>query len=126
MNPKKNVTVTRGPWSYSSTSGTGIVGCVLHPVRHRFGPDDGYRRDRTGFPLMLRGQLYGHSVLLTDYDDRHAEVDRLGLLYGYTQYHGRNTGSVFVQSRAARRRGWVATDPRYLRAVVAHKAVAGI
>lgn len=103
MNAKNNPTVTRGPWNYGSMSGSGIDGSIVQPVRFW---DSGRPRP------MLKGQLYGLRVT-GDYDARHAEIDRLGLLYGYTQRYGRNTCG-FVQSRAARRRGYKTADRLYL------------
>lgn len=102
MNPKRNTTCTRGPWSFSSTSGSGIKGSILTPTRFRDRPvpKDG----PFGRQIMQKGQLYGHEVTETDYDKRNAEEKRLGLLYGYTQYYGRNTCE-FVMSRAARKHG---------------------
>jgi len=109
MNPKKNRTCTRGPWGYSCTSGSGIRGIVVHAYRVR-----------PGVRAIQRGTIYGLSIDLGDFDRNHDEYARLGLLYGYTQYHGRNTGR-FVMSRAARKRGYTTTDRAYNHRVVLGK-----
>lgn len=108
MNPKRQTICTRDQWCTGSNSGA-----------------DGYRlscfRPREGFPpggrfgstaRYQRGQLDG--LLLTGtYDEREAEAKRLMVLYGYDQWHGRNTCG-FVMSRAARKRGYTTTDRMYL------------
>lgn len=104
MNPKRNTTVTRGPWNYGGMSGPD--GHFIQPFRIR--RENGERNA----PIQ-HGQLYGHRLTGT-YDERYAEANRLGLLYGYTQYYGRNTCG-FVMSRAARKRGYKTGDTMYLR-----------
>lgn len=101
MNPKRNPVVTRGPWGFSSTSGTGIDGAILNV----------YRFPRPDRMLMMRGQLDGMRIVGT-YDERNAKLDALGLEYGYLSRYGRNTCK-FVMSRAARRRGFTTQDWAY-------------
>jgi len=108
MNPKKNPVVTRGPWGFSSTSGTGIDGAILHV--HRF-PRPANMTAAGWRPLMMRGQLDGMRVT-GGYDERNAKLDALGLEYGYLARYGRNTCK-FVMSRAARRRGFTTNDYGY-------------
>lgn len=112
MNPRKNPVVTRGPWSFSSTTGTGIRGAVLSVAAHRRMPDRPGLKFLLQRVLLQRGQLDKHTVDLADFDARNAEINRLGLVYGYLQYRGRNT-TKFVMSRAARRRGYTTADRRY-------------
>lgn len=113
MDPRKQVTVTRGPWNYGGTSGSD--GHFIEPFRIREGFPvkcaDGCGQLQCTFRVQ-RGQLYGHELKGT-FDERRAESTRLGLLYGYTQYYGRNTGKKFVMSRAARKRGYKTDDRSY-------------
>lgn len=113
MNPKRNTTVTRGPWNCGGMSGSGIEGYILQPFRMR----EGFQPTETCHMTVRfqKGQLHGYSVTGT-YDERRAEAQRLELLYGYAQYYGRNTCG-FVMSRAARKRGYKTTDGMYNRAV---------
>ena len=101
--------VTRGPWSFGTTSGSGIRGKMLTPCRL-------FERQlfKDGRSRIMRGQLYGLCVAT------HEEANALGLLYGYTQPYNRNTVR-FVMSRAARRRGLKSEDPSYLRRAAAGK-----
>lgn len=111
MNPKKNVTTTRGPWGYGSTSGHGINGHKINPHRFFHDANGNYVKGSDGKPVgYLRGTLAGVTVATRE------EVEKLGLLYGYTNYYGRNSCG-FVMSRAARKRGYTTTDGMYNRAV---------
>ena len=101
--------VTRGPWSFGTTSGFGIQGKMLTQCRVLEG-----KRFKDGRGRIMRGQLYGLCVAT------HEEADALGLLYGYTQPYNRNAIK-FVMSRAARRRGHKSADPGYLRRAAAGK-----
>lgn len=101
-------TCTRGPWNWSTMSGSDIQGKQLHPTRHWEG-----KLFRDGKARIQKGQLYGVSV------NSHEEADRIALLYGYTQPYGRNTTRL-VMTRAARRRGYKATDRAYLRKEAEH------
>jgi len=102
MNPLRNPLCTRngGP-SFGTTSGHGIRGYQISTAKFLT------RATKKG-TWMRPGQLDGKLV------GSQSEADRLGVLHGILVRHGRNSGS-FVQSRAARKRGYVATDWRYLR-----------
>jgi hypothetical protein len=119
MNPKRNTTVTRGPWNYGGCLDhrSGIYTLQPFRVRHRDPALDRLGSSAFG-SITQRGQLYGHQIT-ADYDARNAESTRLGLLYGYIQRYGRNTCR-FVQSRAARRRGHRTDDRMYNRAAEYH------
>jgi hypothetical protein len=101
-------TVTNGPWGFSSThtSDAPHVNTInvyrIHEAS-RF-------KDRQ-FRVQY-GQLNG-TMVGGNYNARNAEIDRLGLMYGYLKPYSRNTCE-FVMSRAARRRGHVTTNWMYL------------
>ena len=92
--------VTRGPWSYSTTSGYGIEGYCINAYRWPARAMTDYMGP------MLSGTLQGRVVATS------AEADALGLLHGYLQPYSRNMGR-FVASRASKRRGIVAQDYVY-------------
>lgn len=93
---------TNGPWGFSTTSGTGIVGYVISAYRWIPGS-----KFRDGKPRMLKGQLWGKVAATIE------ESDKLGIEYGYTKMYGRNS-TCFVMSRAARKRGVKAINFWYL------------
>lgn len=105
----RKTTVTRGPWSFGTISGSGIKGKEIQPFRLREG-----KLFRDGKYRIQRGQLYGVTVDLGSFDANNAEIDRLGLEYGYIQHYSRNVCR-FVMSRAARRRGYTTDDIWYNR-----------
>lgn len=124
MNPKKNSIVTRSPWGAGSVSGTGIDGLICQPTRYR----DKKEFLEAGLPFSSRfnskfqkGQLDGVNIKRTrpdgtikTYDELYGEYNSLMMEYGYTQYHSRNSIN-FVMSRAARKRGYKATDLFFIR-----------
>jgi hypothetical protein len=104
MQPNSTI-VTRPPWNFGTESGSGIRGHLLQPFRLREG-----KLFKDGKHRVQKGQLWGLAV-------RDSQVaDTLALLYGYVQKYSRNS-THFVQSRAARRRGYVTSDVWYLRRV---------
>lgn len=121
MNPRKNTTVTRGRWGWGTQHPVSDTqsGYALHPSYFYDGtggkPDIrrvvGSCRD---FPLMRRGDLYG--MVVSTYE----EATAIGLLHGYIKLYGRNTIK-FVQSRAARKRGYRPIDSGYYQDVRDHK-----
>lgn len=99
-------------WCFSTMSGYGIDGLEVHI--YRFPVRDGIEvRDRHGRHLMVKHSSYG-TLVKTEAEARVIAV-RDGVIFRY----GRNTCR-FVQSRAARKRGYVATDGMYTRTVQLH------
>ncbi len=94
MNPNKQKTCVKDEFSWSTTSGYGIPVGKCEINIHTVG---NWRR-----PLQLNGLLVSEP-----------ESRKLGLLYGYLKYYGRNT-THFVMSRAARKRGYKVEDFRSL------------
>lgn len=101
MNARKNVTcVESNGFGFGTMSGYGINGHEIQPCRHVI--------LKSGRWAMMRHSLYGRTV------STYEEARKLGIEAGILHYYGRNTCG-FVQSRAARRRGYVTTDHMYLR-----------
>jgi hypothetical protein len=114
MKPNQR-TVCRDPWSWAMSSVSTESGYRLEPFRAIFREQFEARgliwHDKCGVKFML-GTLHGQKVEQTEAG--RDEARRLGILYGYSQPFGRNSIQ-FVQSRAARRRGYVCKQARYLR-----------
>lgn len=107
MDPRKHQpTVTATAFGVSTTSGTGIKGAVLNIYRHHDAPD----RRAIGLVPYFRSQ---HGDLDGVVYPSVEAANQAALEHGYTRYYSRNLCK-FVQSRAARRRGYVCRDWSYL------------
>jgi hypothetical protein len=99
----RTMTVTKGPWGFSSSHQLGTKEHTISVYRFHDG-----KRDKRGWTLQQKGDIYGLVVSSSE------EATRIGLERGYLQPYSRNL-TRFVMTRAARKRGIKSTDGMYNR-----------